>query len=93
MPIETDTDRLALLADFGVTASYSGAAFSVIRDTPYMESQGIAGYVPTALARASDVAAAGVAFGGGITIDGVAYTVRGIEPDGTGMTQLILEEA
>jgi len=40
-----------------------------------------------------DVDVSGVAHGTSITVGGTAYTVRGIEPDGTGMTTLILEAA
>lgn len=93
MAIESDTDRLALLADFGVTATYGSTSFTVLFERPYAEVRGVATTIPAAVARSSDVVAAGVAWGGSIVVYGTNYTVRGIEPDGTGFSQFTLEEA
>jgi hypothetical protein len=43
---------------------------------------------PTLLARTADVS--GLAHGDSLTISSTSYTVRGIQPDGTGMTQIML---
>jgi len=43
---------------------------------------------PTLLARTADVSS--LAHGDTLTISAVNYTVRGIQPDGTGMTQIML---
>lgn len=93
MAVETDADRAAYLADFGVTAIYGGSSFTVIYDRPYVDTGDMAGYAPEAMARTADVTSAGVEVGEAITIDGTAFTVRRIEPDGTGMTVLGLEAA
>lgn len=46
---------------------------------------------PRVTCRSADVAA--VAWASGITVDGTAYTVATIAPDGTGVTTLSLREA
>lgn len=66
--------------------------FQVIFDGPFAQALGdlMAGNQPQALARTADVA--DLDTGCAITINGVDYLVAGpIQPDGTGMSRLILE--
>lgn len=81
----------AFLADFGVPATLGAAAFTVIFDAAYADPLGIAGTEPRALCVSADVSAA--TLGTLININGAAYTVRDKQPDGTGMTVLLLEAA
>ncbi len=102
MAVESAADRAIFVSadDFGVTASYTptgGSASNVkgIFDNEYFETDA-GGEVAFALqqpmfhCRTADVSSA--AEGDAITINAVAYTVRNVRPDGTGMTMLILEE-
>ncbi|MHC1697771.1 MAG: hypothetical protein AB9919_06885 [Geobacteraceae bacterium] len=89
--------------DFAATATVGiSAPISVIFDAPYkgisIETNEIEGYAPAATAKSSDVAALSIAHGTAISISGTPgseydgdYTVIGIEPDGQGLTKLILE--
>lgn len=101
MAVETATE-LAIFFDaddFGVTASYTpsgGSASNVkgIFDNEFFEAAvgdvGVAIQQPRFLCRTSDISAA--AEGDAITINSVAYTIRVVQPDGTGVTTLVLEE-
>jgi hypothetical protein len=101
MAVETATE-LAIFFDaddFGVTASYTpsgGSASNVkgIFDNEFFEAGvgevGVAIQQPRFVCRTSDVSAA--AEGDAITINSVAYTIRVVQPDGTGVTTLVLEE-
>ena len=90
MTVESDADRLEMLEDWE-TAIIDGSTIAGIFDREYAEALDIAGYGPAFLARTSDVS--GVSRGDTATIGGQAYTVQGIEADGTGMTLLRLQES
>lgn len=61
-------------ADFGLAATYNGAtAVTVIFDSAYLESLGIAGTNPVALGKASDFAAP---VGKTLLISSTTYTIR-----------------
>lgn len=60
-------------------------------DNGYADALGIAGRDPALLVIESQVGA--LSIGLAITVDAAAYTVVGIEPDGTGITRLQLEAA
>ena len=99
MPVETADDRSYLLADFGVAATYTpvggaGSAITVIFDNEYFAvdtgaSVDFAMQQPKALARTADLAS--VSEGATLAIGGTTYTIRVVMPDGTGMTELMLE--
>jgi hypothetical protein len=99
MPVETADDRSYLLADFGVSATYTSvggtpATITVIFDNEYIPvetgaTMPFAMQQPKCLARTSDLA--GVAENGTLAIDGTTYYIRIVMPDGTGMTELMLE--
>lgn len=73
--------------------TFGGADFPIIFDRAYVElADGIGATRPVASV-ASDLLAACVPHTTQITIGGKAYLVRDMQPDGTGMTLLILEAA
>lgn len=65
-------------------------AFDVIFDAPAASAGLVADVGPQAQCQTADVS--GVEWGSGITINGTAYTVAAIAPDGTGVTTLQLRE-
>ena len=75
---------------FAVTATSGAASFPVIFDAAYLAALGnlVESTGPACLARTADVSA--LEQGSSITISSVAYTVVGVEPDGTGITLLRL---
>lgn len=76
--------------DFAVAATYDGSTVNGIFDHEYVEVENVEGERPVFLCASSDVS--GAAHGESITIEGTAYTIAGIQPDGTGLTLLILSE-
>lgn len=94
MPVESDADRLSMLSDFGVTVTWSGTSFVGIYDSEYHDADMIGGVPfassqPRLKCRTADVT--GVSRGTALSVDGVSVKVRNIQPDGTGMTELVLE--
>jgi hypothetical protein len=93
MSVETAADRTAMLADYGSTVTKADAStFVAIFDNDFLavdvDESEVESSEPTLLARTADVS--GLAHGDSLTISAVSYTVRGIQPDGTGMTQIML---
>ncbi len=77
---------------FAVNATIGAATVPVIFDAAYADALGmVAGTRPVALGATADLAAVGQ--GDTVTIDAVEYIVTGVEPDGTGLTQLRLNRA
>jgi hypothetical protein len=79
-------------ADFAVPALYNGVTtVLVIFDAEYSEAfaREVEGRAPVAHVQTSALPAA--AHGDTLVINGVTYTVRGVEPDGTGVTLLRLQ--
>lgn len=95
MAVELAGDREILLADFGVTVSWTGTDFTAIFDNVYA-AEDLGGSVsfamtqPRLLCRTADVS--GISEGTTVTVEAVNYYVRIIMPDGTGMTELALEK-
>ena len=81
----------AFFADFSVPATLGAATFAVIFDAAYADPLGIAGAEPRATCISADVSTA--TQGTPISINGAAFTVRDKQPDGTGLTVLLLEAA
>lgn len=95
MAVETADDRAALLADFGVSVTKADTStFTGIFDTDFLavdvEETEVESNEPVLLARTADTAT--LAHGSVLLINAVSYTVRGIQPDGTGMTTLFLDK-
>jgi len=93
MAIETAEDRLAYFDtdEFGSEASWSGATVRGLFEDGYSEVLDTEGHAPTFTCRSADVT--GIAHGDTLSIDSTSYTVRGVQPDGAGITLLILERA
>lgn len=97
MAFEEDLSLFLCADEFGVVATattrYSEVVqFQVIFDGPYAQALGdlMSGTQPQALARTVDVA--DLDAGCAISINGADYLVTGpIQPDGTGMSRLLLE--
>lgn len=81
---------------FGDQATVSGGTLTVIFDAPYkgvpLYDTVVESSQPTATASDADIARLSVDRGDTITILGRTYTVTSMEPDGMGMTRMILEE-
>lgn len=99
MTVETDTERRAMISDFGQSATYTPSGgpsteINVLFDHEYLGVDATGGVVvesvhPTVLALTSDVPNA--AHGESVVIGPEVYYIVGVQPDGQGMTQLILE--
>lgn len=102
MSVESADDRLAMLDadEFGVSATWTpsgGSATAVdgifdneFRSTDIGAGAEIATDDPHFLCRTADVS--GIVEGDALVVSGVSYTVRVVMADGTGMTELVLEE-
>jgi len=88
MTIESAADRLAMLADWD-SAVFGADTISGVFDNKFVEVNGVEDVHPVFTCRTADVP--GVAQGSAITVNGTAYTVVGVQPDGTGMSMLLLE--
>jgi hypothetical protein len=102
MSVESADDRLAMLDadEFGVSATWTpdgGSASTVVgifdnefRSTDVGAGAEIATDDPHFLCRSADVS--GIAEGDALSVSGTDYTIRVVMADGTGMTELVLEE-
>ena len=96
MSVESATDLSAFVDtnDYGTTATFNSASISGIFENEFVESDGGLeagiGYTVTRfICKTTDVS--GASFGDNITINSVTYSIREIRPDGTGMSELIIE--
>jgi len=99
MAVETADDRSYFLMDFGVSATYrplggTTTTITVIFDNEYIpvDTGGGVSFAmqqPKCMARTADLT--GTVEGGSLFIGGVTYAIRIVMPDGTGMTELMLE--
>ena len=100
MTVETDSDRLEMLADFGVDATYTpdGGSASTVHGIFDNQWQGtdvgadvdVSTQLPRFLVREVDFP--NVQEGDALTVGGVDYIIQVPMPDGTGMVELALEE-
>lgn len=91
MPMVEDLSVFFSADEFATTATIGTEAVAGIFDRAYADPFGIASTMPTLTLPAARAAA--TVQGDAITIDGTAYRVRSVEPDGTGLTRLGLERA
>jgi hypothetical protein len=87
-------DLAPFFADFAVACTVNGAAVRGIFDNGFALGAvgiGMAGTQPTLRLRTADVTADPV--GQAVSVNAVAYTVTAHEPDGTGVSVLMLERA
>ncbi len=99
MPVETATERGALLADFGTTATYGPLfgeqkSITVIFDNGYqaVDAGGTVAFAvsqPKIICRTADIVDAEE--GDKIVHDNITYTISVIMSDGTGMSEIMLE--
>ncbi len=89
MAVETDNDRADVLSDFGVTVIIGALSITAIFDDGYEDALGSWVTIPILTARTIDVS--GYSRGTSLTISGVAYTIEEQQPDGQGMSQVILQ--
>jgi len=94
MAVETDIERAALLADFGVTVTIDGSSITAIfeHDHSPVDAGGEVQFSiqqAMIMCKTSDVS--GFAEGQTATIDSSDYVITDIQPDGQGMTMLVLE--
>ncbi len=91
--LEDDADRLEELRALGEQVTYAGNLIWAIFDRAFYEAQGgdvgVESSQPMVTVR--DVDVVGIAHGDTITRNGANYSVVGIHPDGTGMTEIVLE--
>jgi hypothetical protein len=84
-----DLGEFFQLDDFAERVTVAGVEFSAVFDAAHVVGLDVAGVRPMLTCRESDVV--GVAVGAAATVRGLAYTVREIQPDGTGVVGLMLE--
>lgn len=75
--------------DFAVTATLDGTSINGIFDNEFIEQNFVQTSAPVFTYRAADKAAS---IDSVLVCESVTYKVKGIEPDGTGLTKLILEK-
>lgn len=92
MSIESDFDRATMIEALGDPAAKGTDIFNVIFNSEYVVAGEIAGRHPIAHLQSLDVSKYGIAVGDTLTINNTNYIVRTVEPDGTGMTMLFLED-
>lgn len=71
----------------GTATSTAGAIF----DSAFEAALGVAGTAPSLLVPSADIV--GLVRGGAVTVAGTAYTVADLQPDGTGLTRVVLDKA
>jgi len=71
-------------------ATIGAATVAGIFDNQFVEVHGIEGVRPVFVCNEADVPS--IAHGDALTIKTVSYKVAGVQPDGTGLTSLILEK-
>lgn len=100
MIVETDADRLVMVSDWGVSGQLKRAGrprktVKGIFDEAYAEidaggTVGFATASPRFVCRSCDICGAEDA--DTITIGSDVFNIRVLQPDGTGMTELVLEK-
>lgn len=80
----------AFLSDFAVAATLPSTAVVMgVFDNGADTALGMAGSDPSFTGRSTYLDA--LTYGSTISIGGTSYTVRQVQPDGTGLTRLVLE--
>jgi hypothetical protein len=107
MGVESAADRASFmaLAGFGTRVTYtplsgSPASFNAIFDNAYLAVEGggeasVASLQPVLICRDDDLAALAAGrgvYGDSVVIAGTTYKVVDLQPDGTGMTSIVLEK-
>ncbi len=86
-------ETLAGITTDNVTVTYAGGSFKAIFDRPYAAMQpgdiDLESRQTVLIARTADVASLGK--GTALTVQGDTYKLRHQEPDGTGLTRVLLK--
>lgn len=94
--LDSDADLLALIRDSGgVECKVNKGAFQAVFDNEFIESEtepSVEGRQPVLTCRSSDVDNLEIRKGSHVTVGTDAYRVQRAEPDGTGMTRLVLRK-
>lgn len=96
MPLDPIADLEQLFADdFSVAATWNGATtvrgiFDATFSSPDIGDIGVESNDPMFTCRTSEIP--GAAEDDTLVISGTTYKIKGIMPDGTGVTELVLEE-
>ena len=93
---ESDADREAMLRGLG-GASVTGPSglLTGVLEREYLgvgDDAPVDSNAPRLTVRTAEAQRAGIGHGAVLTIEGETYVVRGVQPDGTGMTVCVLEE-
>ena len=89
--LETESARRVSAAMANATLTWGAYTANGVLDSAYADRLGLVSKETRFTALASALPA--IAQGASVTVGGVAYTVRNVEPDGTGMLALVLESA
>lgn len=89
--LETESARRVSAALANATLTWGAYTANGVLDSAYADRLGLVSKETRFTALASALPA--IAQGASVTVGGVAYTVRNVEPDGTGMLALVLEAA
>ncbi len=85
-----DEDFAEFMADFGVSAKVGATVVTGIFDNAEADTFGIVANTRSVLTVATeDIPAAAV--GTTVVVDGTTYTIAELQPDGTGITRLMLK--
>jgi hypothetical protein len=92
---ESDADREAMLLGLGGSSvTGPGGRLTGVLDREYLavgDEVEVDSSAPRLFVRTDEARRARVEHGSTITVEGEVYVVRGIQPDGTGMTVCVLE--
>lgn len=92
-----DADEFAEVATFTPAGwphpSSKSVCIDVIHEMAYVEVGNVSGYRPVASGTTAEFEGAGIGVGARVTIKTVSYTVIEPQPDGTGLTMLVLQRA
>jgi galactokinase/mevalonate kinase-like predicted kinase len=78
--------------DFAQTIVLNGSTIVAIFDHEYVEAFGIEGEAPVLTVKDADIPG-GTGHGSSATVESTTYRVAGIQPDGTGISKIVLERA
>ena len=89
--VETAAELLEFFntSEFATSMTHAGGTVVGIFDNVYSEDLSVAASLPMFECRTSDVSA--LAVGTAVTVNSTSYTIANKKPDGSGVTQLILE--
>ena len=91
MNFETDNDRMAFLADFGSDILINGNTVVGIFDNTYEDTLGVS--VTTPLITVRDIDIPDLERGNPVIVNSISYTVAEIQPDGLGISHVILQKS